>query len=317
MGSNYRIIPVGGGGGITPEGEINLIGNGTYSVAQYETANIMFKDYLCFTAEEANSTIGFSLDPNGTAPNIEYTRDLQTWTTWDFTTITLQDVGDKIYMRGANPTGINYNPNSILPTRSKFTMSGKIAASGDTFTLIDKYGIAGNVVPFGCFAYLFSGCVALTSAPKLDWTTLSDYCYANMFNGCTTLADTPELPAIILTANCYNGMFRGCTSLVTAPALPATALAQSCYTNMFVGCTSLPVAPYLPATTLVDGCYSFMFYNCSSLNEITVEFTNWDSTYTFNWVGGNVPQSGDFYNNDNAEIPVGANGIPTGWTEHK
>lgn len=262
MGSNYRIIPVGGGGGITPEGEINLIGNGTYSVARYETANIMFKDYLCFTAEEANSTIGFSLDPNGIAPNIEYTRDLQTWTTWDFTTITLQDVGDKIYMRGANPTGINYDPNEITPTLNRFTMSGKIAASGDTFTLIDKYGIVGNVVPFGCFAYLFNGCGALTKAPRLDWTTLSHQCYEYMFNFCS--------------------------SLVEAPELPATALAQSCYYGMF--------------------------QNCASLNKITIHATSWINQS--NWVYG-VPQSGDFYNNGNAEIPVGDNGIPYGWTEHK
>lgn len=61
-------------------------------------------DYLCFEANTAGSTI--ALSNTNISPNIEYSRDKNTWTTWDYSALTLQNVGDKIYMRGSNPNGI-------------------------------------------------------------------------------------------------------------------------------------------------------------------------------------------------------------------
>ena len=61
-------------------------------------------DYLCFEANTAGSTI--ALSNTNISPNIEYSIDKNTWTTWDYSTLSLQNVGDKIYMRGSNPNGI-------------------------------------------------------------------------------------------------------------------------------------------------------------------------------------------------------------------
>ena len=61
-------------------------------------------DWLCFTAKEANSTL--HLDKAGTpdAISLETSKDGKTWTdyTWSGntgTTLTLSNVGDKVYMR--------------------------------------------------------------------------------------------------------------------------------------------------------------------------------------------------------------------------
>lgn len=116
-----------------------------------------------------------------------------------------------------------------------------------------------------CYANMFSGCVNLTSIPKLPATTLAEGCYQGMFRGCTSLNTVPELPVMELAPMCYEIMFENCTALETAPALPATELVERCYTAMFRGCTSLVDAQELPATTLGSSCYNAMFYGCTSL----------------------------------------------------
>lgn len=61
-------------------------------------------DWLCFTAEQANSTV--HLDKNGSpnAISLETSTDGSTWTDYSWTdstgdTLTLANVGDKVYMR--------------------------------------------------------------------------------------------------------------------------------------------------------------------------------------------------------------------------
>lgn len=116
-----------------------------------------------------------------------------------------------------------------------------------------------------CYSSMFTGCVGLTTAPKLPATTLAEKCYGGMFIACMSLTSAPELPATTLVDNCYSGMFWGCTGLTVAPELSATTLANSCYENMFAGCTNLTSVPELPATTLMDACYKEMFSGCSNL----------------------------------------------------
>ena len=123
---------------------------------------------------------------------------------------------------------------------------------------------ATTLAPY-CYAYMFSTCASLTSAPELPATTLANGCYLNMFLFCSSLTSAPELPATTLAPHCYSNMFSNCISLTLAPELPATILANGCYSYMFNNCTSLTSAPKLPATTLVEGCYSDMFSNCRSL----------------------------------------------------
>ena len=133
----------------------------------------MLKTPLTFTAEEAGSTIKMSKSSSAPTVYLEtsYTGEEGSWS--DFivgsTTITLANVGDKVYFRAKqdnNVFAINTNYN-------KFVMTGKIAASGNLNTLLKADGSV------------------------LDLTG-RNYCYNNMFKDCTSLTQAPELPATTL-----------------------------------------------------------------------------------------------------------------------
>lgn len=218
-----------------------------------------------------------------------YSGDNWNWFNFSYndTIITLENIGDKVYLCGENES--LFDPNTA--TITNFSMTGRIAASGDVTTLLNLNGVQ-TLTAFGCFLGLFENCSSLETAPELPATTLSSDCYGAMFRGCTNLTVAPHLPATTLADgcyrymfygcelltdvpdtlpattlayDCYNSMFFGCTSLATAPVLPATTMAQSCYQQMFQGCTSLTTPPSLPATTLAVDCYTGMFILCSSL----------------------------------------------------
>ena len=220
-------------------------------------------DYLCFTADEANDTISLNKVGTPSTISLEYSVDKKTWTeyTWDGNTgatITLANVGDRVWWRGDNNT-LAYN----YDNHHQFKISLTTKASGNIMSLLDKK-CNKNTVPEYCFSSLFNGCTSLTTAPELPATTLMESSYYNMFGGSGIVA-APELPATTLGGACYRSMFNGCTSLTTAPELPATTLANWCYVDMFKGCTSLTTAPELPATTLANRCYGEMFNGCTSL----------------------------------------------------
>ena len=182
---------------------------------------------LCFTAEEANSTV--AMKKNGLAPTVslEYSTDGNTWSPFvvGSTTVTLANIGDKMYMRAtsAGNTGMGTSEWDY----NKFVMTGKIAASGNVDTLLDQNGNA--TLTSYCYTSMFWDCSSLTTAPELPSTTLADYCYSFMFYRCSSLTSAPELPATTLANNCYSGLFGGCQSLTTSPRLPATTLAEGCY----------------------------------------------------------------------------------------
>ena len=117
----------------------------------------------------------------------------------------------------------------------------------------------------GCYYSLFEGCSKLVNAPELPATEMKPNCYRSLFYGCTSLVNVPKLPATTLAAGCYQQLFRNCSKLVNAPALPATVLAQNCYQGIFHDCTSLVTAPKLPATTLAINCYQNAFLDCINL----------------------------------------------------
>ena len=222
-------------------------------------------NWLCFTAEQANSTV--AMQANGSAPTVslEYSTDGNNWSPFvvGSTTVTLANIGDKMYVR-ATSTG-NTRMGSYSSNYNRFVMTGKIAASGNVDTLLEQNGNA--TLTNYCYYRLFYGCLSLTSAQELPATTLADYCYSNMFEGCESLTQAPELPATTLAHYCYASMFQYCSSLTTAPDLPATTLADRCYRYMFSNCSSLTTAPELPATTLANGCYANMFIGCTSLTQ--------------------------------------------------
>ena len=252
-------------------------------------------DCLCFTAQEAGSTV--QLHKIGSAPdvNLQTSTDGKQWTPYAVEdVITLANANDKVYFKAVRSnTEISQNDYAF----NKFVMTGKIAASGNLNSLFEEdedtartISLAGKsycyyrmfqdctsltqapelpatILGYSCYNSMFEGCTALTQAPALPATTLANNCYQWMFYNCTSLTQAPELPATTLANNCYQWMFSGCSSLTQASELPATTLADNCYNSMFYDCTALTQAPALPATTLANNCYQWMFYNCTSLTQ--------------------------------------------------
>ena len=226
MAITFRRLPKG-----------STIGSGNY-VFRHD-GNEAPPDYLCFTAEQAGSTVAMAV--NGTPTKgqaFEYSTDGNNWSVFTpgTTTITLANAGDKVYFRGNNIT-----VSESSKVYYKFVMSGKIVASGNIMSLLDKTCQSTTISNIHCYYYLFYNCTSLTTAPSLPATTLANYCYNYMFSNCTSLTTAPSLPATTLINSCYRNMFENCTSLTTAPALPATTLASACYRSMFENCTSLQV----------------------------------------------------------------------------
>ena len=217
--------------------------------------------YLTFTAEVDNSSVTLNYESGTEVQYKKYTKTGNTWGKWTPYTkgneITLAKVGDKVSFKGMKVK---------TDAKNHFTMTGKIAASGSVTSLTDGVGNNPNVtLQAMCYAYMFEGCTALTAAPELPATNLTDKCYRDMFRGCTALTTAPKLPATNLKDWCYSYMFYNCTSLTTAPTLPARGLATQCYRGMFGECTSLTEAPQLPAMKIPVSAYAYMFCKCTSL----------------------------------------------------
>lgn len=280
--------------------------NEQYTVTINDTSEYHFRavfasavpepEYLTFTAEEPNSTILIKSDLE-TAPSLEYSTDGgETWQEWPhstengyhiFDTITLNETGDDVKLRGVNPNGFCDWPNYQT---SHFEFSGQIAASGNIQTIVDGRNITLVAKTMPMFSDFYGSDTpdnALTSAPELPATTLVERCYNMMFAACRALISAPELPATELAPSCYDSMFQSCTALISAPELLATELESYCYSNMFQGCTYITAAPStLPANTLKEGCYDSMFMNC------TFNMSDDGSTFNFN-CGATLPQTVD------------------------
>lgn len=292
-------------------------------------------NYLNFTALEA-STISMT-STLATQPTLSYSKDLQTWVTFDANTTISLNAGELVYLKGSN--------NALGTATSKYTtfaMTGKIEAHGNIMSLLYGDNAQGQLtIPANyCFLRLFEDCASLVSAPELPATTMKLQCYTYMFRRCTNITVCPVLPATTLASRCYGNMFSYCENIKTPPILPATTLVEYCYTSMlsysgitsapelpattlqtgcysamFSHCTSLTTAPDLPATALVSNCYTQMFDGCTNLNYVKAMFTTTPgTTYTRYWMRG-VASSGTFVKNASATWSVsGDNGIPSGWT---
>ncbi|MBR5210569.1 MAG: leucine-rich repeat protein, partial [Paludibacteraceae bacterium] len=238
-----------------------------YYTAIYKDAEAApLGNWLCFTAEEAGSQV-FYKTTGDKEPTIYYSFNGKNWDQLKYgETITLEEKGDKVYIKGDNPDGFSHSDEEY----TTFFMYGRIAASGNVMSLIDGEGTTTKIPNSNCFRCLFKECQSLTKAPELPATELTQSCYAIMFAGCTSLTEAPELPATTLAASCYYYMFSDCISLKEAPALPATNLASACYFCTFINCENITKAPELPAETLKTHCYQGMFQDCKKLTEAPV-----------------------------------------------
>ena len=169
-------------------GSANAVGLYQGSVVIWEKSE---PQWLCFTANTTNSTIrldkaGFS----GADPiSLETSTDGTTWTDYGWTdktgdTLTMTNIGDKVYMRAKNE---NTTIGSGFARYYTFVGTGSFAASGNIQSLL-KADCSRTDAPTYCYALLFNDCSSLTDAPELPATTLADNCYNSMFNGCSNLS---------------------------------------------------------------------------------------------------------------------------------
>ncbi len=256
-----------------------------------------------FTIEAlGDGNITWGLD----SKSVQYSKNGSSWETMNSSTTISVVQGDEIQFKGTNE---NYSHNGISSTAS-FNVKGNIMSliDADNFETIDTLT--------GSFSYMLRDSSTLISAIdlKLPAITLSYGCYSYMFQGCINLILPPSLPATTLARSCYQHMFSGCTNLKYAPELPATDLIDSCYFGMFYNCRNITAAPVLPSLTLASQCYNFMFYGCSKLTYIKALFTTTPSVnYTSNWVEG-VASSGIFVKHTFAGwTTTGYAGVPSGW----
>lgn len=144
-----------------------------------------------------------------------------------------------------------------------------------------------------------------------------------------------NINSLINFNNVYNGCFyklfykfgnskvsNTCNTKIFADKLllPSQFLYSTCYYGMFTDCIWLKTAPRLPATTLTTYCYAFMFDGCTSLNNIIVDFIDWNtSSLATNYWLRNVYETGNFYCPINLPEPNQRNEstIPAGWTIHR
>lgn len=229
-------------------------------------------DYLSFTAIE-DSSVGTKI--TGTispAPNVEYSRDKNSWSDLTANTVSLT-AGETIYVRGNNPNSLSISNANYF----SFTMTGNISAGGSVATLIQQKD--NSVVPAErYFTGLFRGCSALKNVDNLKLAKADNmtgcYAYCFMLTGLTTVPDD-FIENCGMAVSMFNSCFRECLSLTKAPRLPEPPIPilpqipAECYANMFNRCTALTDVSNIDLSELeldTSSCLQ-MFYNCSSLTK--------------------------------------------------
>ena len=170
------------------------------------------KNYLCFTANTAGSTVKLNKYWSPTAVTLEISTDWKnrnTYTIWN--TITLSNVWDKVYFRNTSETDTNFSTST--KNYYYFGLTWSINASWDVGFLLNKNST--KIASAFCFSFLFLSCSALITAPEIPMTTINGYCFNRMFAGCSNLITLPRIYATNY-ANIYNvcsEMFSGCSKI--------------------------------------------------------------------------------------------------------
>ena len=255
---------------------------------------------LCFTAEQANSTVKLGQKIGSSKPTAYFaiSYDGQTWQDYtEETVITLQNVGDKVYF-AARGNSVNTQMSSGARYIRGFTTTGAIAASGNVMSLVKNDPIGWQNIQLG------------------------EYCFARLFyqNNITT---APELPATLLEHHCYQLTFGVNSKLKTPPTiLPCTSCYSNMYHQMFYNCSNLETAPEIMLTTNNQPSSMIeMFNGCKKLNSIKVHLSEWgtssNGSCTRSWLY-DVASQGTFYCptalGTNETIARSSNNCPTNWT---
>ena len=138
-----------------------------------------------------------------------------------------------------------------------------------------------ELVGTGSVEQLFQNCYALTTAPEMDMSRVTNM--KDMFSQCRALTHIPDMDTSQATN--MRGVFYNCQALTQAPVLDTSQAVDTPYmfancsslthvpdmdtsqaTNMrymFSGCSSLTHGPKLNTSQVVDSAY--MYQNCTAL----------------------------------------------------
>lgn len=147
-----------------------------------------------------------SLSNYDNSPVLYYSYDGVSGWKWNYSVLSLA-VGESVYIWGDNPGG--FCASNAYSSFEIWTYDGfdnaRVSCEGSVMSLLGEDILT---IPCNhCFRHLFSSCSALTTAPELPATTLTEGCYYEMFFNCESLTAAPELPATTLAKECYRGMF--------------------------------------------------------------------------------------------------------------
>jgi len=304
----------------------NKIYRGTNLVYDRSLQNKFEYFYVYAAGGVDQGTVGTVSLKNGVnIPNVEYSYDGITWTTWNFSSLNLvgpvtsEESGliySFIFFRGNNPNGFSLNTSSAVSYfEIKDNINGKayITIGGNIMSLLYKDSFwkediyPNNTIPVsGCFYKLFQNCniYSCLGGPGYWMDDQQKPQPLNRF----------RLPAKNLTTFCYGSMFSNCSMLKYGPLiLPATTLVDWCYSNMFQF-GGIENAPLLPAMELKASCYQYMFYYCSKLKYIKTSATDISATNCmYRWLDSGSA-IGTFVKKAGVTFPSGGSGIPEGWT---
>ena len=156
-----------------------------------------------------------------------------------------------------------------------------LSARGLNFGTVTEIPFEIKLVGTGSTEQLFQNCYALTTAPEMDTSQVTNM--KDMFSQCRALTHVTDMDTSQVTN--MRGVFYNCQALTHAPALDTSQAVDLSYLfancssltsvpamdtssatgmrSMFSGCSSLTHAPALNTSKVVDSAY--MFQSCSSL----------------------------------------------------
>ncbi len=106
---------------------------------------------------------------------------------------------------------------------------------------------------------MFQGCAALTHAPVMDTSQVTNMYF--MFYACRSLTHVPDMDTRNVTR--MENMFQNCEALTSIPAMDTSSVTNM--TGMFYTCAALTHVPDLNTSNVTN--MSYMFQNCSSLTD--------------------------------------------------
>lgn len=297
--------------------DVDLAANKYYSISR---STLSFKGFQ-IKAVYDNTTVRFNY--NWLDGKIRYSLDYgETWNnyTGEFTLNARQVAcikGDRVNYKNEKKNDQWWNPDD----KPIFWASNLCYISGNIMSLLGDREQLSESAFQGAFS---RGGTAVTyididpDAPLiLPATTLAPRCYMRMFHNCTSLTRAPKFTVEVPAEKCCYNMFRKCSKLNDASSieLPAMTLEIDCYRELFRECSKLTTAPILPAPTLVKDCYRQMFSSSGIKTVICLATSISAETCLDEWMSG-VPSTGTFYTDPSMtdKFPVGASGIPSGWT---